>query len=375
MEVVVVVLQCLAGLALVAATVAAWTFGNRWRRGEPLTQPTDRAQAAEMAVNIVPFAVLIIVFGAERQTRLGFAGELGLILLGGAAFAAVMIPLAAWSRRLKRQGFEATTLPQPARAGDPLPPEAPVASVAGGLKEAAPALSALAVVIGLTAASTAALSSGQRWALWAVPIAAVGLPLLLLLARYPRDLVQVASIDIAAPPERVWELMASKETPAHWHPHILKVERTLGPDGRVRLLSHMRTLADCPTCSYPRPEHVDHVASADVLEQVDGSHEIVRMAPAVEDGPWFLRSMFRSLTAERRIETIPGGTRVHARSVMTGARLFMVLGARSANAAAQSLEELKAFAENSTAAPTLQQARRRLFEVQHAPKVCGCGKA
>ena len=95
-----------------------------------------------------------------------------------------------------------------------------------------------------------------------------------LLGRFPGSVWRTASIDIAASPERVFDHIKER-TDNLTNPTLVRAERVPGP--AETYLYHMRDMADCGVCGYPKnPDTVGQTILAEVIEKIDNQLSHVR---------------------------------------------------------------------------------------------------
>jgi hypothetical protein len=359
-------------LGVAAGAVALW----RVLRGEPVFRPTDRAQLLDAAVSILTFGAISIGVVALMSSGLGAAMQI--VIAGGmiALVTWVMLQLHPIVEANKRRS--AAAMSRENKSAQRVSADAPVLVARSGdnstFAAAAPAAAALGVILVISLVAYTLLGLHTFWGHIGAIGVCLGVPLLILLGRYPGRITQSGTIEIAAPLDRVWQLGATLETDTPWHPQIIRIRRLAGVDERYE--AQFRDLVDCMRCAWPKaPDHVAHSAELTIIEQTEQLSETVLVRPAMQPRPWYMRGLMAEMLTTRTFEAIPQGTRVTSRTSTVRPKLFVALGLMVGNVAQAALGELKAACEDTAPSSEMAALRARLQAIETSPKHCGCDGA
>jgi hypothetical protein len=363
------------GAAAVLGCIVLYRTLKRWRKGEKVFTWQDSLKSLETVLWMV--ILLALLLSQDLVKLMGWPEWAGFVFCAAAA-GLLMLP-SFWIHKYierakqKRSAGEARTNPDFSNAGGAAAPPVGIgfgpATHLEGLKIVAVTLLPIAV---LTALSFWILSLDKPWTVWVTLSLCLGVPLFILLGRWPGNIQMRAEIDIMAPLDRVWAEVNTHETNAPSLPLYAAIVKLDG-SGR-RFAMRVRDLSSCPDCGWPKGlDAIDHEVVVEVLDSLWEQRHVTRVHPAASGGMWFVRRMFKAMDSETVLTPIPSGVRVRSTCTLVSPAMFIAFSTLFMNTSRQSLEFLKAYLEGTPLPPEIQQMQDQVDAIRRSEKICACG--
>ena len=191
--------------------------------------------------------------------------------------------------------------------------------------------------------------------------------------RWPGRVSSEASIDIAAPPDAVWDAFALRDDYPGWKHIYTGIER-LNERGEVYRL-HYTEDADCARCSLPRdPDRSRWSSRVELLEARRPSLYRQRSFPkglSARVGP--MDGLLDSEDLTMALQPLAGGaTRVTCRSTVVRPKVWMAFLTWLGRPGREHLRSLKAHLEDTPDESLFGIAAQRMDAARRAPRRCAC---
>ena len=191
--------------------------------------------------------------------------------------------------------------------------------------------------------------------------------------RWPGRVSSEESIDIAAPPDAVWDAFVLRDDYPGWKQIYTGIER-LNERGEVYRL-HYAEDADCARCSLPRdPDRSRWSSRVEILEARRPSLYRQRSFPkglSAHDG--VMDKLLDSEDLTMALQPLAGGaTRITCRSTVVRPKVWMAFLTRLGRPVKQHLGSLKAHVEGTTDTSLFGISAKRMAAARAAPERCRC---